>query len=65
MRTSPPSLVAKNTSDLREVRLALIGNWSSLLIELLGKPQRHTARQWRWNRHGSLSAVVSGAKLGT
>ena len=65
MRKSSPSFVVKDTSGLREVRLALIGNWSSLLIELLGKPQRRTARQWRWNRHGSLSAVVSGAKLGT
>lgn len=53
------------TGDLRELRLALIGSWQSLLLELLSKPARRTARQWRWNRRGSLSAVVSGAKAGT
>ena len=65
MRASSPSAVSDAASDLRELRLALIANWTSLLTELLGKPARRTARQWRWNRRGSLSAVVSGAKAGT
>jgi len=51
--------------DLEELRNALIASWPSLLEELLGKPSRRTARQWRWNRRGSLSAVISGAKVGT
>ena len=51
--------------DLEELRNALIASWSALLEELLGKPSRRTARQWRWNRRGSLSAVMSGAKIGT
>jgi putative DNA primase/helicase len=51
--------------DLEELRRALIASWPALLEELLGKPSRLTARQWRWNRRGSLSAVMSGAKLGT
>lgn len=51
--------------DLDELRHALIAGWPSLLEELLGKPSRRTARQWRWNRRGSLSAVMSGAKVGT
>ncbi len=51
--------------DLEELRKALIASWPALLEELLGKPSRRTARQWRWNRRGSLSAVMSGAKVGT
>jgi len=51
--------------DLEELRNALIASWSALLEELLGKPSRRTARQWRWNRRGSLSAAMSGAKIGT
>ena len=51
--------------DLEDLRHALIASWPALLEELLGKPSRRTARQWRWNRRGSLSAVMSGAKLGT
>jgi putative DNA primase/helicase len=51
--------------DLDELRHALIASWPALLEELLGKPSRRTARQWRWNRRGSLSAVMSGAKTGT
>ena len=51
--------------DLEELRKALIASWPALLQELLGKPSRRTARQWRWNRRGSLSAVMSGAKVGT
>lgn len=51
--------------DLEVLRNALIASWSALLEELLGKPSRRTARQWRWNRRGSLSAVMSGAKIGT
>jgi len=51
--------------DLEELRRALIASWPSLLEELLGKPSRRTARQCRWNRRGSLSAVMSGAKIGT
>jgi putative DNA primase/helicase len=62
--SSPPVVVAA-PPDLRELRLALIANWPALLRELLGKPTRRTARQWRWNRRGSLSAVMSGAKAGT
>lgn len=65
MRASSPSAVSDSASDLRELRLALIANWTSLLTELLGKPARRTAGQWRWNRRGSLSAVVSGTKVGT
>lgn len=65
MRASSPAAVSDAVSDLRDLRLALIANWPSLLTELLGKPARRTARQWRWNRRGSLSAVVSGTKLGT
>ena len=53
------------SNDLRALRLDLIGNWQSLLLDLLGKPSRRTARQWRWNRRGSLSAVMSGPKAGT
>jgi putative DNA primase/helicase len=51
--------------DLEELRKALIASWPALLQDLLGKPSRRTARQWRWNRRGSLSAVMSGAKIGT
>ena len=51
--------------DIQELRHALIASWPSLLEELLGKPSRRTARQWRWNRRGSVSAVVHGAKAGT
>lgn len=51
--------------DLDDLRQALIASWPTLLEELLGKPSRRTARQWRWNRRGSLSAVMSGAKIGT
>ena len=65
MRASSPSAVSDVASDLRDLRLALIVNWTSLLTELLGKPARRSARQWRWNRRSSLSAVVSGAKVGT
>jgi putative DNA primase/helicase len=65
MRVSSPSNVSDLVSDLRDLRLALIANWTSLLTELLGKPARRTARQWRWNRRGSLSAIVSGTKVGT
>ena len=50
---------------LEDLRHALIASWPALLEELLGKPSRRTARQWRWNRRGSLSAVMSGAKIGT
>ena len=65
MRASSASAVTSPSSDLRELRLALIASWPELLIEMLGKPARRTARQWRWNRRGSLSVVVSGAKVGT
>jgi putative DNA primase/helicase len=51
--------------DLENLRRALIASWPSLLEELLGKPSRRTARQWRWNRRGSVSAVMGGAKVGT
>ena len=51
--------------DIQELRHALIASWPSLLEELLSKPSRRTARQWRWNRRGSVSAVVHGAKAGT
>ena len=51
--------------DLEELRKALIASWPALLQDLLGKPSRRTARQWRWNRRGSLSAVMGGAKIGT
>ena len=51
--------------DLGDLRHALIASWPSLVEELLGKPSRRTARQWRWNRRGSLSAVMNGAKVGT
>ncbi len=53
------------TTDLRALRLALIGNWQSLLLDLLGKPSRRAVCAWRWNRRGSVSAVVSGRKTGT
>jgi putative DNA primase/helicase len=65
MRASSPAGASDAVVDLHELRLALIANWPSLLTELLDKPTRRTARQWRWNRRGSLSAVVSGTKLGT
>lgn len=47
MRASSPFAVSDAASDLRELRLALIASWTSLLTELLGKPARRTARQWR------------------
>ena len=53
------------TTDLRALRLALIDNWKSLLLDLLGKPSRRAAGAWRWNRRGSVSVVVSGRKTGT
>jgi putative DNA primase/helicase len=65
MRASPPAAIVSPQNDLRELRLALIGNWPGLLHDLLGKPARCSARQWRWNRRGSLSAVMSGPKAGT
>jgi putative DNA primase/helicase len=65
MRASSASAVTSTSSDLRELRLALIASWPALLTELLGKPARRTARQWRWNRRGSFSAVMTGAKAGT
>lgn len=65
MRASSASAVTSTSSDLRELRLALIASWPALLTEMLGKPTRRTARQWRWNRRGSFSAVISGAKAGT
>ena len=65
MRASSPSDPANPAADLRELRLALIANWPSLLTELLGKPSRRAAQHWRWNRRGSFSAVISGAKAGT
>jgi putative DNA primase/helicase len=65
MRASSPAAVSATASDLRALRLDLIANWTSLLTELLGKPARRTASQWRWNRRGSLSAMVSGPKAGT
>ena len=52
------------TGDLAELRHALIANWTRLLLELLGTPSHKGARQWRWNRRGSLSAVVAGPKAG-
>lgn len=52
------------TGDLAELRHALIANWTRLLLELLGTPSRKGARQWRWNRRGSLSAVIAGPKAG-
>ncbi len=52
-------------SDLRDLRRALIGNWTGLLRDLLGPPSRKGARQWRWNRRGSLSAAIAGPKAGT
>lgn len=65
MRTSQHGALVGPQDDLRELRIALLANWPSLLTELLGKPSRRAARQWRWNRRGSLSAVVSGPKAGT
>ncbi len=53
------------SDDIRSLRLALIGSWTTLLIDLLGQPSSKRARQWRWNSRGSLSAVVSGPKAGT
>jgi putative DNA primase/helicase len=53
------------TIDLRELRRALIDNWTGLLRDLLGLPSRKSARQWRWNRRGSLSAAIAGTKAGT
>lgn len=65
MRASPHAAIVGPENDLRELRRALINHWPALLRELLGAPTRRTARQWRWNRRGSLSAVVSGPKAGT
>lgn len=53
------------TGDLRDLRRALIGNWTGLLRDLLGPPSRKSARQWRWNKRGSLSAAIAGPKAGT
>lgn len=53
------------TGDLRDLRRALIGNWTGLLRDLLGPPSRKGGRQWRWNKHGSLSAAIAGPKVGT
>lgn len=65
MRASLSSAVSAPSGNLHELRLALIANWPALLIEMLGKPTRRTARHWRWNRRGSFSAVITGAKAGT
>jgi len=65
MRASSPPAIAQPASDLRALRQALIASWPALLVELLGKPSRRSPQQWRWNRHGSLSAVMSGSKAGT
>lgn len=65
MRASPHVAIVGPQNDLRELRLALISNWPALLRDLLGEPTRRTARQWRWNRRGSFSAVVGGPKTGT
>jgi putative DNA primase/helicase len=65
MRASLHAAIVGPQNDLRALRLALISHWPALLRELLGEPTRRTARQWRWNRRGSLSAVVSGPKAGT
>jgi putative DNA primase/helicase len=65
MRASLHAAIVGPENDLRELRRALISHWPALLRELLGEPTRRTAQQWRWNRRGSLSAVVSGAKAGT
>ncbi len=65
MRASLHAAIVGPQNDLRELRLALISHWPALLRDLLGEPTRRTARQWRWNRRGSLSAVVSGPKAGT
>ncbi len=65
MRASPHAAIVGPQNDLRELRLALISNWPALLRDLLGEPTRRTARQWRWNRRGSFSAVVGGPKVGT
>lgn len=51
--------------DLRDLRRALIGNWTGLLRDLLGPPSRKSVRQWRWNKRGSLSAAIAGPKAGT
>ncbi len=65
MRAPLPAAIVSPLSDLHELRRALISHWPALLRELLGEPTRRTARQWRWNRRGSLSAVVGGPKAGT
>lgn len=65
MRAPLPAAIVSPLSDLRELRRALISHWPALLRELLGAPTRRSARQWRWNRRGSLSAVVGGPKAGT
>jgi putative DNA primase/helicase len=65
MRALPHAAIVGPQNDLRELRLALISNWPALLRDLLGEPTRRTARQWRWNRRGSFSAVVGGPKVGT
>ncbi|MGE0418963.1 MAG: toprim domain-containing protein [Acetobacteraceae bacterium] len=52
------------TNDLGLIRQALIDDWQHLLLDLLGAPTRKGSRQWRWNRRGSLSAEIAGAKMG-
>ncbi|MCQ4162163.1 toprim domain-containing protein [Roseomonas sp. GC11] len=64
MCASSPSALSL-CADLRELRLALIANWPALLTAMLGQPSRRSARHWRWNRRGSFSAVITGAKAGT
>ncbi|CAA7621914.1 conserved hypothetical protein [Magnetospirillum sp. SS-4] len=46
------------------MRAGLHERWPDLLLNLLGKPVSRMGGEWRWNRRGSLSAVVAGQRAG-
>lgn len=50
--------------DPRQIRSALERNIEHLALDLLGEPQRKTAKEWRYGSQGAISIAVAGTKQG-
>jgi putative DNA primase/helicase len=63
----PPCDSTTSQFDLEDLRAALNGRAADLATYLIGNPNRHMSskRDLRFGRHGSMSVVVAGPKIGS
>src|SRR5882724_10708809 len=65
----PPDFTTNNQQqfDLENLRAALNSRAADLATYLIGNPNRHMSskRDLRFGRHGSMSVVIAGPKIGS